>query len=38
VPAVAAAGLVIALIAVFYLGVLPGSLLSVAAKSVASIF
>jgi NADH-quinone oxidoreductase subunit N len=38
VPVVAAAGLVIALIAVFYLGVLPGNLLAVAAKSVASIF
>jgi NADH-quinone oxidoreductase subunit N len=38
VPAVAGAGMVIALVAVFYLGVLPGSLLSLAASSVASIF
>jgi NADH-quinone oxidoreductase subunit N len=38
VPAVAAAGMVIALVAVFYLGVLPGGLLSIAADSVASIF
>jgi hypothetical protein len=32
------AGMVIALLAVFYLGVLPGRLLSVAVDSVASIF
>jgi len=38
VPAVAFAGLLLALAAVFYLGVLPGWLLSVAAESVASIF
>ena len=38
VPAVAAAGMVIAMVAVFYLGVLPGGLLSIAADSVASIF
>jgi NADH-quinone oxidoreductase subunit N len=37
-PAVAAAGLIIALVAVFYLGVLPGRLLSLAAQSVGSIF
>jgi NADH-quinone oxidoreductase subunit N len=38
VPRVAMAGMVIALLAVFYLGVLPGRLLSVAVDSVASIF
>ena len=38
VPAVALAGLLIALIAVFYFGVMPGRLLSLAAESVASIF
>jgi NADH-quinone oxidoreductase subunit N len=38
VPAVATAGMVVAMVAVFYLGVLPGGLLSVAADSVASIF
>ena len=38
VPAIAAAGMLIALVAVFYLGVLPGRLLSLAAESVASIF
>ncbi len=36
--AVALAGMLIALVAVFYLGVLPGRLLSIAANSVASIF
>ena len=38
VPAIAAAGMMIALVAVFYLGVLPGRLISIAAESVASIF
>jgi NADH-quinone oxidoreductase subunit N len=38
VPAVAIIGMLIALVAVFYLGVLPGRLLSIAASSVASIF
>jgi NADH-quinone oxidoreductase subunit N len=38
VPAIALAGMLIALAAVFYLGVLPGRLLSLAANSVASIF
>jgi NADH-quinone oxidoreductase subunit N len=38
VPAVALIGMVLALIAVFYLGVVPGHLLSLAADSVASIF
>ena len=38
VPGVAAAGLIIALVAVFYLGVLPGKLLWLAAESVGSIF
>jgi NADH-quinone oxidoreductase subunit N len=38
VPAMAMAGLVVALAAVFYLGILPGRLLAVAADSVASIF
>jgi NADH-quinone oxidoreductase subunit N len=37
-PRAAMAGLVLALVAVFYLGVLPGELLSIAADSVASIF
>jgi NADH-quinone oxidoreductase subunit N len=34
----ALAGILIALVVVFYLGVLPGRLLSIAADSVASIF
>ncbi len=38
VPAVAMVGIVLALVAVFYLGVLPGELLSLAKESVASIF
>jgi len=38
VPAVAMTGLLLALVAVIYLGVLPGRLLSIAADSVASIF
>jgi NADH-quinone oxidoreductase subunit N len=38
VPRVALAGMLIALIAVFYLGILPGQLLAVAVDSVASIF
>jgi len=38
VPTVALVGMVLALIAVFYLGVLPGQLLAAAADSVASIF
>jgi NADH-quinone oxidoreductase subunit N len=38
VPRVALAGLVLALLAVFYLGVLPGGLLGAAAESVSSIF
>jgi NADH-quinone oxidoreductase subunit N len=38
VPAIALAGMLIALAAVFYLGVLPGRLLQLAASSVASIF
>jgi NADH-quinone oxidoreductase subunit N len=38
VPAVALTGLVLALAAVFYLGVLPGRLLSIAASSVSAIF
>ena len=38
VPVVAFAGLLFALAAIFYLGVLPGQLLSVAAKSAAAIF
>ncbi len=37
-PAVALAGLLLALLAVFYFGVLPGQLLSISAESVASIF
>jgi NADH-quinone oxidoreductase subunit N len=38
VPRVALAGMLLALVAVFYLGVLPGRLLSIAVDSVASIF
>jgi hypothetical protein len=38
VPALALAGLLLALVAVFYLGVLPGPLMAIAADSVASIF
>jgi NADH-quinone oxidoreductase subunit N len=38
VPAFALAGLLLALAGVFYLGILPGRLLSIAAESVASIF
>jgi NADH-quinone oxidoreductase subunit N len=38
VPAVAFAGLLVALAAIFYLGVLPGELLSIAARSAAAIF
>ncbi len=38
VPVMAFAGLIVALSAIFYLGVLPGELLSVAAKSAAAIF
>ena len=38
VPAVAMTGIILALIAVFYLGVLPGELLALAKESVASIF
>ncbi len=38
VPTVALAGMVVALVAVLYLGVMPGSLLSIAADSVGSIF
>jgi NADH-quinone oxidoreductase subunit N len=38
VPRAAMAGMLIALVAVFYLGVLPGRLLSIAVDSVASIF
>ena len=38
VPAIALTGIVIALTAVFYLGVLPGRLISIAAASVSSIF
>jgi len=37
-PKVAMAGMLVALVAVFYLGVLPGRLLAIAAKSVSSIF
>ena len=37
-PRVAVAGLLIALVAVLYLGVLPGQVLSLAKASVASIF
>jgi NADH-quinone oxidoreductase subunit N len=38
VPRVAAIGMIIAVIAVFYLGILPGRLLSIAADSVTAIF
>jgi NADH-quinone oxidoreductase subunit N len=38
VPGVALAGIVIAMVVVFYLGILPGRLMSFAADSVASIF
>jgi NADH-quinone oxidoreductase subunit N len=38
VPAIAMAGMLLALVAVFYLGMLPGPLLRVAADSVAGIF
>jgi NADH-quinone oxidoreductase subunit N len=38
VPALALMGIVLALVAVFYLGVLPGQLMSIAAESVAAIF
>jgi len=38
VPAMAMAGMLLALVAVFYLGVLPGQLLSLAVDSVAAIF
>jgi NADH-quinone oxidoreductase subunit N len=38
VPAVALTGMVIALVVVFYLGIVPGQLLAAAADSVASIF
>ena len=38
VPAVALAGMLLALVGVLYLGVLPGGLLSLAADSVKSIF
>ena len=37
-PKLAVAGLLFALVAVFYLGVLPGRLIAIAAKSVTSIF
>jgi len=37
-PAVAIAGVILAVLAVFYLGILPGRLMSIAADSVASIF
>jgi NADH-quinone oxidoreductase subunit N len=37
-PVLAVAGLVIALVGVFYLGILPGSVLTLAADSVASVF
>ncbi len=37
-PRMALAGMLIALVAVLYLGVLPGRLLSIAKASVASIF
>jgi NADH-quinone oxidoreductase subunit N len=37
-PRIALAGMLVALVAVFYLGVLPGGLLAVAKNSVASIF
>jgi hypothetical protein len=32
------AGMLVALVTVFYLGILPGRLLAIAAKSVSSIF
>jgi NADH-quinone oxidoreductase subunit N len=38
VPGIALAGLLIAVVVVFYLGVLPGELMSIAADSVSSIF
>ena len=38
VPAIAMAGLLITLLLVFYLGILPGRLISIAAESVSSIF
>jgi NADH-quinone oxidoreductase subunit N len=38
IPALALAGLVLALIGVFYLGILPGSVLKIAADSVQSVF
>jgi NADH-quinone oxidoreductase subunit N len=38
VPSIALAGMLLALVGVFYLGVLPGGLLSIAADSVKSIF
>ncbi len=38
VPRIAMAGMILALVAVFYLGILPGQLLAAAADSVASIF
>jgi NADH-quinone oxidoreductase subunit N len=38
VPSIALAGMLLALAGVFYLGVLPGGLLSIAADSVKSIF
>ena len=38
VSSLAMAGMVIAVVAVFYLGILPGQLLSIAANSVAGIF
>ena len=37
-PRIALAGMLIALVAVFYLGVLPGQLLSVAKSSVTNLF
>jgi NADH-quinone oxidoreductase subunit N len=37
-PRIALAGLLIALVTVFYLGVMPGELLALAKASVASIF
>ena len=37
-PRDAVAGLLLALVAVFYLGILPGGLLSIAHESVKSIF
>jgi hypothetical protein len=38
VPGLAMAGLLFAMIVVFYLGIVPGHLLSIAADSVSSIF